>query len=100
MDTGHCPKCNAATVIGGSLPELSGTRRATFMPTGMEWWRFHWVWWPPSCSPGFQACLMCGLVWTRLRPEELRTFIDKYGTDEARLKLSPFGKGPPDLDLA
>ena len=36
-----------------------------------------------------RACLACGLVWTHLLPEHLRTFIDENGTAETKLKLSP-----------
>ena len=46
-----------------------------------------------------RACLTCGLVWTHLVPEHLRTFIDENGTAETKLKLSPFRKSRPEQDL-
>jgi hypothetical protein len=63
----------------------------------MRIFRF-WGWGVVRPEP-FRACLACGLVWTHLQPEDLRAFIDKHGKAEAKLKLSPFRKGPPEQDL-
>ena len=52
-----------------------------------------------SCTGQRWACLACGLAWASLNPEELRMFIDNHGTDETKLKLSPFRKAPPEQDL-
>jgi len=98
MDTDHCPKCDAATVVAGRMPPPYGHIDHSFQPTGMP--LFRWSGSAPSCSKEFRACLSCGLVWTHLRPEELRTFIDKHGTAKLKLKLSPFRKAPPEQDLA
>jgi hypothetical protein len=97
MDTDHCPKCNSNAVVAGRLPEIRGWGYKSFEPIGMRFFRF----WQRgvSCPEPFRACLACGLVWTRLQPEDLRAFIDKHGKAEAKLKLSPFRKGPPEQDL-
>jgi hypothetical protein len=34
-----------------------------------------------------------------VRPEDLRSFIDKHGDASAKLDLLPFRKGPPEQDL-
>ena len=97
MDTNHCPNCNSEAVVAGRLPEITGWGYKSFEPTGMRFFR---LWWRGvSCPEPFRACLACGLVWTHLQPEDLRTFIDKHGKAEAKLKLSPFRKGPPEQDL-
>ena len=51
-----------------------------------------------SCPEPFRACLACGLVWTHLRPEDLRAFIDKHGNAVAKLDLPSFRKGRPTQD--
>ncbi len=47
----------------------------------------------------FRACLMCGLVWTYLEPEELRTFVNEHGSAKTKIKLSSVKKGHPEQDL-
>jgi hypothetical protein len=98
MDTDRCPKCNATTVVAGLVLGKEGGG-VVFAPTGI---RFHFRLWggPPSCSYDGGACLACGLVWTHLLPEDLLAWLDKYGNDETKLKLSAFQKGNPEQDLA
>jgi len=98
MDTDHCPKCDAKTTVAGRFPGMEW-RDKSFEPTGMRFFNFRLRGWGVSCSEPFRACLTCGHVWTHLQPEELRTFIDKHGTAETKLKLSPFRKAPPEEDL-
>jgi hypothetical protein len=98
MDTHHCPKCNSKAVVAGHFPEMTGWGYKSFEPTGMRPFQLRWKQ-GVSCPEPFRACLACGLVWTYLKPEDLRTFIDKHGEAEAKLKLSPFRKGPPEQDL-
>ena len=95
MDTEHCPKCNSKAVVPGRFEVRGWVQR--FEPSGMRIFRF----WGQgvACPEPFRACLACGLVWTHLQPEDLRAFIDKHGKTEAKLKLSPFRKGPPEQDL-
>ena len=98
MDAGQCPKCNSKAVVAGRFPAMTGWGNQSFEPTGT---RFYFHLWKQgvSCPEPFRACLPCGLVWTYLQPEDLRTFIDKHGDAETKLKLSPFRKGPPEQDL-
>jgi hypothetical protein len=93
MDAGQCPKCNSKAVVDGRFDMGS----QWFEPSGMRFFRF----WGRgvSCPEPFRACLVCGLVWAYLQPEDLRAFIDKHGKAEAKLRLSPFRKGPPEQDL-
>jgi len=98
MDTDHCPKCNSKAVVAGCFPARRRWGYKSFEPTGM---RFFQLRWEPgvSCPEPFRACLRCGLVWTHLQPQDLRTFIDKHGNAETKHKLSAFQKGPPEQDL-
>ena len=98
MDTDHCPKCDAKAVVAGRF-EMQRARGRWFEPTGMRFFDFRLWGWGVSCPEPFRACLTCGLVWTHLQPEDLRTFIDKHGNAETKLKLSPFRKAPPEQDL-
>jgi hypothetical protein len=36
---------------------------------------------------GFQGCLKCGLIWSHVSPDELRTIIEEQGTEEAKSRL-------------
>jgi hypothetical protein len=99
MDTGHCPKCDAVTVVAGRFAEHRGLGgKHQFEPAGMRIFKFRWREGVP-CEWPFRACLMCGLVWTHLLPEDLRTFIDENGTAATKIKLSPFRKSHPERDL-
>ena len=76
------------------------TNNQEFYPDGMR--RFQFRLWETSvrCAAPVRACFECGLVWSGLKPEELRSFVTRYGNDEARAKLAPSRKGPPDDELA
>ena len=95
MDTDHCPECHSKAVVPGRF-EVRGWV-PWFEPSGMRIFRFRGR--GVACPEPLRACLACGLVWTHLRPEDLRGFIAKHGKAEAKLKLSPFRKGPPKQDL-
>src|SRR5215469_10875950 len=71
MDTDHCPKCNSKAVVAGHFPAMTGWGNKSFEPTGT---RFYFHLWKQgvTCPEPFRACLACGLVWTHLRPEDLR----------------------------
>jgi hypothetical protein len=76
MDADHCPMCNSRAVVAGRFPQMSGWGYKSFGPTDVRSSRFRWKQ-GISCPEPFQACLACGLVWAHLRPEDLRTFLDK-----------------------
>jgi hypothetical protein len=98
MDTDHCPKCNSKAVVPGRLPQMTGWGYKSFEPIGVRPFRFRWKR-GVSCPEPFRACLRCGLVWTHLQPEDLRTFIAKHGNAETKHPLSAFQKNPPEQDL-
>jgi hypothetical protein len=93
MDTDQCPKCDAKAVVVGE------GRFNYFEPKGMRFFNFRLPRQAPSWTEPLRACLRCGHVWTHVQPEELRKFIDKYGTSETKLKLAPFKKGIPEQEL-
>ena len=99
MDTDDCPKCDAKAVVAGRFQDIPNARGRWFEPTGMRFFNFRLRGWGVSCPEPFRACLTCGHVWTHLQPEDLRTFIDKHGNAETKLKLSPFRKATPEQDL-
>jgi hypothetical protein len=94
MDTDHCPICDAKAVVVGHFLQRGG-----FEPKGMRFFNFRLRWWAVAYTAPLRACLTCGHVWTHLQPEELRTFIEKNGTEKAKLKLAPFMKRIPEQDL-
>jgi hypothetical protein len=95
MDTDQCPTCDAKAIVAGHY----FSRGNYFEPKGMRFFTFRLRWRAVSFTEPLRACLTCGQVWTHLQPEELRTFIDKYGTAKTKLKLAPFKKGVPEQDL-
>jgi hypothetical protein len=98
MDTDHCPKCDATPVVAGRFHGME-QRGKFFEPTGMRFFNFRLSGRGVSCPEPLRACLTCGHVWTHLQPEDLRTFIDKHGNVDTKLKLSHFRKAPPEQDL-
>jgi hypothetical protein len=96
MDTGHCPRCDAVTVVAGRIDTEGATSR--FEPDGMRFFNLRLR--AVACFEPFRACLMCGHVWSHLRPEDLRRYIDKYGRAKTKLVLSPFRKAPPGPELS
>jgi len=74
----RCPKCGSCNVSRGKLLPASQAISAIFRPEGARIFSLS-----RSCgvdlssNPSF-ACLDCGLVWDKLRPDELREFISKH----------------------
>jgi len=94
-----CPKCDATTVVDGEMNGGGGGSDCSkFTPAGLRFFSLHMWWTAPPCGV-CRACLRCGFVWTQLRPEDLRAYIDKHGNAETKLNLSPFQKGLPDRDV-
>ena len=86
------------TVVAGCF--MGNNRRGRFFePYGMRFLNFRLWGRGVFCPEPFRACFACGHVWTTLQPEDLRTFLNKHGTPETKLQLSPFGKAPPEQDL-
>jgi hypothetical protein len=85
MTSGPCPRCGSGATSGGLIPGSRGGGPVCFIPQGCRktWW---WLGVRFRESPFF-ACLACGLVWSNLRPEELRSHVEKYGDATARSRL-------------
>ncbi len=85
MSLGHCPRCDSGSTINGLIPGARGGGPYCFIPAGCRS-----SWGPIGVrfreAPSF-ACLSCGLVWTELRPDELRSHIVKYGNAGAKDRL-------------
>ena len=100
MDNDLCPKCDAKAVVAGRFRETSRGRGHWFEPTCMRFFNFRLWRRGVSVQKPFSACLACGHVWSHLQPEDLRTFIDRHGNAETKLKLSALRKGFPEQELA
>ena len=85
MDGEACPKCGGNALTNGNAVRGMGGA-SQFQPENMRWFQFRVSQGVPLAD-GFRACLSCGLVWSRVAPDELRAFIEKHGTAET--------KGPP-----
>jgi hypothetical protein len=98
VDDETCPKCGAKATTRGRFhaPNAWGQR---FSPDGMKFFDLSLVANEVDCPGPVRACLACGHIWADLDPEGLRAYIDKHGKAEARAKLEPFRKGPPERDL-
>ena len=54
----------------------------------------------PLRNADFFACSSCSLVWSELRPDELRAHIEKYGDESAKARLPKVVTTPGDGGLA
>jgi uncharacterized C2H2 Zn-finger protein len=85
METIRCPRCQAHSRTGGLIPGSRGGGPICFIPDGCRksgFWlgvRFR--------DAEFLACLSCGLVWSELRPDELRAYIERHGDAVAKSRL-------------
>jgi hypothetical protein len=89
-----CPACGAMQTTRG---RLAAGRPGTFTPTGLRFWTLTIGMVPlldrsapgtPPLSATAHACLACGLVWTHVDPERLRTVLRDAGTAETRERLA------------
>jgi hypothetical protein len=89
-----CPACGATNATGG---RLNDGRPATFTPAGLRFWTLTVVMVPlvdrstpgaPPLSATAHACTACGLVWTHVDPERLRTVLRDAGTAETHEQLA------------
>ena len=97
----QCPACAASDVARGRLSEgLHGT----FRPDGLRFWTTTAPTLPlfdrsdpgaPSMSPVAHACTACGLVWTYVDPERLRTVLREAGSDATRGRFAAGDGEPP-----
>ena len=85
-----CPDCGASDVVCG---RLNDGRPGTFTPDGLRFWTLSVGMVPlldrsdpgaPPLSATARACAACGLVWTHVDPERLRTVLREAGPAGAR----------------
>ena len=89
MNADACPKCGGSAITAGWLRRRGKTgsiRAGVFEPDDLQWFQFRLRSGIPVADP-FRACLTCGHVWSHVSPDELRAFIEKHGTDEAKSHL-------------
>jgi hypothetical protein len=88
MDKNICPSCGAKSIIDGDCQSFRADKPTRFEPDHLRWFQVRLLRGIPL-SGGFDACLACGLVWSRVTPEDLAKIIREHGTDEARALLDP-----------
>jgi hypothetical protein len=74
-----CPRCGSRMTTVGLIASGGGHGAGVFTPSGLRWWSFRLRPGVPLRTP-HAACLSCGLVWSDTAPEQLRAFIEKFGT--------------------
>ena len=80
-----CPRCANSQVARGAFRGERGSAYA-FRPVGLRFWTFR----PKAVpllprglwEPNAMGCLACGLVWSEVDAVQLRTVIERAGTDE------------------
>ena len=91
----QCPECGASDVARG---RLNDGRPGTFTPEGLRFWTLTVGMLPlhdrsdpgsPPLSAAAHACTACGLVWSHVDPERLRTVLRDAGTDDTRAMHGP-----------
>jgi hypothetical protein len=73
-----CPKCGSANVAPGRLLPSRHSISATFRPAGARLLSLSLTHGVDLCTEPSFACQDCGLVWSYLRPAELKDFISKH----------------------
>ena len=90
MVKGKCPGCGGKGVIDGDCLNFRGDKPTRFEPDDLRWFQLRLTRGIPLLQ-GFDACLDCGLIWSRVSPEELAQIIRDHGTDEAKGRLTTSG---------
>jgi hypothetical protein len=92
VEPDRCPDCGSRVFEVGRLTanEFSGIL-LKFTPSWRRFVSFRWnkgvtVW------GRFYSCPSCGLVWSRIDPQELRRYNERYAPPEAKLALARFSK--------
>jgi hypothetical protein len=83
----RCPNCGAPNVEAGGVTKdgISGSI-LVFTP---YWHRFAFFRWRKGVEimEPFYACSSCGFLWSRIDGRRLRSFIERYGTADAKRAL-------------
>ncbi len=86
MDATKCPACGGKSVIDGNCLSFRGDKASRFEPDDLRWFQIRFMRGIPLAER-FDACLSCGLVWSRVATEELAGIIRDHGNDEAKALL-------------
>ena len=95
----RCPACGAGNATRG---RLTAGRPGTFTPDGLRFWTLTVGMLPlidrsdPGAAPmsaTAHACTACGLVWTHVDPERLRTVLLTAGTEATRARFPATDRG-------
>jgi hypothetical protein len=87
VDKGKCPNCGGKGVIDGDCLNMRGHKPSRFEPDDLRWFQLRL---PPGIPlmERFNACLACGMIWSRVSPEDLARIIQEHGTDDAKSRLT------------
>jgi hypothetical protein len=83
----ECPKCGSAKVFEGRhFNAISGGGLQYFRPKGLKLITLSGADVPIRNST-FTACLECGMLWSSIKPEDLKKVLSKSGNKKTRRKL-------------
>jgi hypothetical protein len=101
VETDRCPDCGSPVFEAGSLTKDG---RPVFPLKFTPSWRWRaflrWNKWVDVWEGLFYSCSSCGPLWSRIDPQRLRSYIERYGPSEAKLALARFSKPQGGDDLA
>jgi len=99
VEADRCPDCGSTVVEFGTLTKDGLSLFPLQFTPSWRWFAF-FRWNKGVDVPcRSNACPSCGLVWSRLDPGRLRTFIERYGTSEAKVELARVSKPQAEDDL-
>ena len=75
-----CPNCNSRQVAPGGIhyPDGKMTPGSQFRPDGLKFFTLRST--CVSTTTKFHACKSCGLLWSTVNPEELKSLIARLGS--------------------
>ena len=94
----RCPACGGTACVTGTI---AGRGAIAFQPVGLRFWTLGPTQTPVVKAPrlpgfngvigerAYQACADCGLVWTHVDAERLRTVVERAGKPPLRAVLAP-----------
>ena len=100
----RCPGCGSPIIEVGD--RTKDGYREPFLKFTPSWRSFAFFRWNKGVdldlnpSPRCSACPSCGLMWSRVDPQQLRRYIERYGTSEAKLALARLTKPEGQDELA
>lgn len=86
MSMPSCPRCRSSRLIQGRGIYDSESDISGFFVPRLKWWKLI-----PSSEVSFKsplcACADCGLVWTDIEPNELRSLVSRHGKNADKKQL-------------